>query len=163
MQSACWKGSRRRSSHYTQRDPMDPMPEASPQASKVLQRTPRGGMRWLIASSLVVLVPVGTSLAGPADVISASADCSSSICAFVVTVRHDDEGWSHYVNAWEVLTPAGAVLATRILHHPHVGEQPFTRELRDVKVPSALTSVRIRARDSVHGIGGREVVVPLGK
>ena len=117
----------------------------------------------LLASSLVLLIAGGASHAGPADVVSASAECSASICTFVVTVRHDDEGWSHYANAWEILTPEGSVLATRVLRHPHVGEQPFTRELRGVKVPAALTSVRIRARDSVHGIGGREVVVLLGK
>ena len=119
-------------------------------------------MRWPAASSLVVLLTGGSALAGSADVVSASADCSASVCKFVVTVRHDDEGWSHYANAWEVAAPDGAVLATRILRHPHVGEQPFTRELRGVKIPSALTSVRIRARDSVHGLGGREVLVSLG-
>ncbi len=119
-------------------------------------------MRWLAATSIVVLIMGGPGLAGPADVISASADCSASVCTFVVAVRHDDEGWSHYANAWEVLAQDGSVLATRVLRHPHVGEQPFTRELRGVQVPPALTSVRIRARDSVHGFGGREVVVPLG-
>lgn len=106
---------------------------------------------------------VGPSHAGPADVLSAAADCSASVCTFVVTVRHDDEGWNHYANAWEVVAPDGTVLATRVLQHPHVGEQPFTRELDGVKVPSTLARVRIRARDSVHGFGGREVVVPLGK
>ena len=55
------------------------------------------------------------------------------------------------------------MLATRVLEHPHVEEQPFTRELRGVRVPPNVTSVRIRARDSVHGYGGREVVIPLGK
>ena len=55
------------------------------------------------------------------------------------------------------------MLATRVLEHPHVEEQPFTRELRGVRVPPNVTSVRIRARDSVRGYGGREVVIPLGK
>lgn len=120
-------------------------------------------VRRLAASSLVVGLSAGSALAGPADVVAASAECSASACTFVVTVRHDDEGWSHYADAWEVLAPDGAVLATRVLRHPHVGEQPFTRELRGVQVPPDLASVRIRARDSVHGLGGREVVVPLGR
>ena len=127
------------------------------------RQTVRWRVRWLAASLLVSLITSGSALAGPASVISASADCSAWVCTFVVTVQHDDEGWSHYANAWEILTPDGAVLATRVLRHPHVGEQPFTRQLRGVKVPSGLTSVRIRARDSVHGFGGREVDVPLGK
>jgi hypothetical protein len=81
----------------------------------------------------------------------------------VVTVRHADEGWDHYADAWEVVAPDGTVLATRELQHPHVGEQPFTRELEGVQVPPAVTSVRIRARDSKHGFGGREVEVRLGR
>jgi hypothetical protein len=110
---------------------------------------------------LLVLISAGSSEAGPADVLSASAKCASSVCTFTVTVRHADEGWQHYANAWEVLTPDGSVLATRVLEHPHVDEQPFTRELRGVKVPAGVKSVRIRARDSVHGFGGREVTVSL--
>ena len=119
-------------------------------------------MRSALAS-LIALFTSSAGLAGPADVVSAKADCSASKCSFAVTVRHDDEGWYHYANAWQVLGPDGAVLATRVLRHPHVGQQPFTRELNDVDVPSDLTSVRIRARDSIHGLGGKEVEVPLGR
>lgn len=116
-----------------------------------------------MTGAVLAAVVAGPGHAGLADVVSASADCSASVCRFVVTVRHDDEGWIHYANAWEVVAPDGAVLATRVLQHPHVGEQPFTRELSGVSVPATLASVRIRARDSVHGFGGREVVVPLAK
>lgn len=123
-----------------------------------MQRTIRAMAFALLATGMAV-----PGHAGPADVLSASADCSASVCRFVVTVRHEDEGWNHYANAWEVVAPDGAVLATRVLQHPHVGEQPFTRELSGVKVPATLTSVRIRARDSVQGFGGREVVVSLMK
>jgi hypothetical protein len=81
----------------------------------------------------------GPAAAGPADVVSATASCKASVCRFVVTVRHADEGWNHYANAWQVLAPDGAVLATRVLRHPHVGEQPFTRALAGVKVPPGVT------------------------
>ena len=57
----------------------------------------------------------------------------------------------------------GEILATRILRHPHVEEQPFTRSLDKVELPEGSTSVRIRAGDSVHGLGGAEVLVPLPK
>jgi hypothetical protein len=120
-------------------------------------------MWWLAAVLALVVVSGGSAPAGSADVTSASADCSASACTFVVTVRHDDEGWEHYASAWQVVAPDGAVLATRVLRHPHVEEQPFTRALRDVKMPPGFTSVRIRARDSVHGFGGREVVVELNE
>jgi hypothetical protein len=114
-------------------------------------------------SPFLLLGVSGSSQAGLADVLSASADCASSVCTFSVTVRHEDEGWRHYADSWEVVAPDGRVLATRSLQHPHVDEQPFTRELRGVEVPSNVTSVRIRAHDSVHGFGGREVVVQLGR
>ncbi len=120
-------------------------------------------MHWVSMSPLLLLGVAGVSQAGVADVLSASADCASSVCTFTVTVRHDDEGWNHYADSWEVIAPDGRVLATRVLRHPHVGEQPFTRELRGVEVPSNVTSVRIRAHDSVHGFGGREVLVQVGK
>jgi len=118
-------------------------------------------VRGLSLGLLVLVSTGGTALAGTADVLSASADCTESVCRFVVTVRHDDEGWKHYANAWEIVAPDGSVLATRVLRHPHVGEQPFTRALPGVQVPADVTSVRIRARDSVHAFGGREVAVSL--
>jgi hypothetical protein len=118
-------------------------------------------MRWTAASALLILIVGGPAMAGLADVVSASADCSDSVCTFVVTVRHDDEGWDHYANAWQVVAPDGTVLATRVLRHPHVGEQPFTRAMRGVRIPPDVTTVHIRARDSVHGFGGREVEVHI--
>jgi hypothetical protein len=81
---------------------------------------------------------------------------------FDVTVRHDDEGWDHYADAWQVVDPAtGEVLGTRELLHPHVNEQPFTRSLRGVVVPDGVRHVVVRARCNVHGFGGREVTVDL--
>ena len=94
--------------------------------------------------------------------VRAIARCTAdSVCRFRVSVRHADEGWDHYANRWEVLTPDGEVLATRVLRHPHVGEQPFTRDLAGVRVPPDLEEVVIRAGDSVHGLGGTERTIPL--
>ena len=113
-----------------------------------------------IALGLALLAPA--ALAGEADVLSAEAQCSEDrICRFVVTLRHADEGWKHYADRWEVLSPEGELLATRVLRHPHVEEQPFTRVLPGVKVPISVERVRIRAHDSVHGYGGAEVEVEL--
>lgn len=78
-----------------------------------------------------------------------------------VTLRHADSGWDHYANRWEILAPDGRVLATRVLVHPHVHEQPFTRGLSDVRIPAEYTWVRIRAHDLVHGYGGREVTLSV--
>ena len=78
-------------------------------------------------------------------------------------MRHDDSGWEHYADRWEVLKPDGEVLATRVLAHPHETEQPFTRSLSRVRIPASVTEVVVRAHDSVHGFGGAELRVPLGE
>jgi hypothetical protein len=57
--------------------------------------------------------------------------------------------------------PDGEVMAVRELAHPHVNEQPFTRSLGAVAIPDDVGSVTIRARDSVHGYGGREITIEL--
>lgn len=81
---------------------------------------------------------------------------------FDVELRHPDEGWDHYADRWEVLGPGGELLGTRVLLHPHVEEQPFTRSLRDLSVPAAVTAVTIRARCSVDGYeGGQNVTLEL--
>ena len=104
------------------------------------------------------------AVAGPADVTSARAQCSERrICTFKVTVNHADEGWSHYADRWEVVAPGGEILAARVLRHPHVGEQPFTRTLTNVPIPASVTEVTIRAHDSVHGYGGAELTVEVAR
>jgi hypothetical protein len=87
---------------------------------------------------------------------------------FHVTVRHPDTGWEDYANGWDVLTPDGTVLKpdpdspfTRLLLHPHVDEQPFTRSQSGIVIPPDAAQVRVRAHDLVDGYGGREVVVDL--
>lgn len=100
--------------------------------------------------------------AGEADVLSANVSCNhDSVCRFDVTVKHEDDGWEHYSNRWEVLSPDGTVLATRELLHPHTNEQPFTRSLTNVKIPGELSEVVIRAHDLIHEYGGKELIVQI--
>jgi len=70
---------------------------------------------------------------------------------FAVTLKHEDAGWDHYANEWQVIAPDDKILATRTLYHPHVDEQPFTRNTSGVEIPADITTVRIIARDTVHG------------
>ncbi len=70
---------------------------------------------------------------------------------FAVTLKHDDTGWDHYANEWQVIAPDDKILATRTLYHPHVNEQPFTRNTSGVTIPAGITTVRIIARDTIHG------------
>ena len=102
------------------------------------------------------------AIAGEADVLNVEMSCSDNFeCDFDVTVQHADEGWEHYANKWEVASPDGTILATRVLAHPHVNEQPFTRAMRKVEIPINLSEVTVRAHDSVHGYGGKEITVKL--
>jgi hypothetical protein len=80
---------------------------------------------------------------------------------FDVTVRHDDTGWDHYADKWEVLAPHGEILGTRTLLHPHENEQPFTRSLTGVAIPQTVSEVTVRAHDSVHEYGGKTATVKV--
>lgn len=100
--------------------------------------------------------------AGEPTVTAATASCDERrVCTFHVTVRHDDTGWEHYANKWEIRSPEGAVLGTRILHHPHENEQPFTRSLSGVSIPATLSEVHVFAFDSVHGVSKKAFVLKL--
>jgi hypothetical protein len=92
--------------------------------------------------------------AGEVTVVAAEARRQADgAFAFSVTLEHGDSGWKHYADRWEVVAPDGTVLATRVLLHPHVDEQPFTRSLSGVKIPAGISRVTIRAHDKVHGNG----------
>jgi len=119
----------------------------------------------LTAFSAVLMMSVFSTVAwaGKADVVRATAQKSGSTWTISATVRHADEGWKHYANSFQVLTMDGNVLGTRVLVHPHVNEQPFTRSLSGVKIPETIKKIRIRAGDVVHGYGGKEVILTLQK
>ena len=103
-----------------------------------------------------------TAYAGEADVVDVGIKMTGrNSFYFDVTVRHADEGWSHYADKWDVVAPDGKVLGTRTLHHPHVDEQPFTRSLSGVKISESIKQVSVRAHDSVHKYGGKTVTVAV--
>lgn len=104
----------------------------------------------------------GVCLAGKADVTAVEVKKQNDQSyEFHVTVLHSDAGWQHYADRWDIVAPDGRILGSRILLHPHVDEQPFTRSLGGVKIPSGISSVTVRAHDSVHGYGGKTVTVAL--
>ena len=116
----------------------------------------------MAAASILLSTPIGApAWAGKADVLEVKAQCEKTKCRFLATVRHDDESWSHYANRWEVLDLEGNILTTRVLTHPHVDEQPFARSKGWTEIPVEIERVRVRAHDSVHGYGGKEVEIDL--
>lgn len=106
---------------------------------------------------LAPLLLTSSGLAGEADIVGATANLTApNQFRFDVSVSHADEGWEHYAVAFEILDMQGNVLGVRELAHPHVNEQPFTRSLGHVDIPTNITKVRIRAVDNVHNTGGIE-------
>ena len=118
--------------------------------------------KWLVFIAFCLLLHFSTAYAGEADVIKVNVKkTNSSTYDFSVTIQHQDTGWKHYANKWDIVSKEGSVFGTRILHHPHVNEQPFTRSLSGVSIPARVKSVLVRAHDSVHKYGGRVMTIEL--
>lgn len=119
-------------------------------------------MKTLIYAAIAAATMMtDAAIAGEADVVGVRMAQNGDTYRFSVTVRHADAGWDHYADKWEVVTPDGEVIDTRVLAHPHDNEQPFTRSLGSVRIPAGLEKVRVRAHDKVHGFGGREMEVDM--
>jgi len=94
----------------------------------------------------------GLSMASDVKIIKVKTEITlAQKYNITVTLKHDDKGWEHYANAWRIYSPDGKLIDERVLHHPHVKEQPFTRTLRGVSIPSTLSEVTIVAVCSKTG------------
>ncbi len=103
-----------------------------------------------------------SAVAGESDVTNVSVSAQGEgRFRFDVTVRHADEGWDHYADIWEVVGADGTVYGQRVLAHPHVNEQPFTRSQSGIEIPADVSQVTVRSGDKVHGFGGKEMLVKL--
>ena len=68
-----------------------------------------------------------------------------------VTLEHNDSGWDHYADEWRVVDGSGQVLGSRVLLHPHIDEQPFTRSANNIAIPNGTSIVYIEAHDTIDG------------
>lgn len=116
-------------------------------------------VRHAIPFMALVLCIAAPAAADLPDIVATRVTPQGTGWRFDVTLRHPDEGWTHYADGWEVLAPDGTVLGTRTLLHPHDHEQPFTRSLTGVVIPPDVTEVRIRARCLVDGWGPADTIV----
>lgn len=121
--------------------------------------------RTLLVAGSLLLGTVGAIAAGPmgaANVVDVEVTAEpGGTFRFDVTIRSDDTGWEAYADAFEIVGPDGAVLGTRVLYHPHVDEQPFTRSLAGVAIPPTVATVIVRARHSRDGHDGQTMAVAL--
>ena len=117
--------------------------------------------RFLVCFACSISI-TGPVFAGGADVVGVKVrQQGKGTYRFDVTLRHDDEGWDHYADRWQVVGKDGTVYASRVLAHPHVNEQPFTRSKSGVAIPSGISQVVIVAHDKVHGEKGKTMMVDL--
>ncbi|WP_324752359.1 hypothetical protein [Roseovarius sp. Pro17] len=104
-------------------------------------------MKLILCLALAALIPA-TAVAQPPVITDVRVARDDMGWKFSVTILHPDTGWDHYANGWDIMSEDGTVLATRVLHHPHVDEQPFTRSLRQVVLPDGTQQIFIRAHCS---------------
>ena len=109
-------------------------------------------MKSFVLPVFLVVILASNSLAAEAQVEKARFELQrEGIWRLSVTLRHGDEGWTHYADEWRVVNArSGEVLGARKLSHPHVDEQPFTRSLSNLPIPADVKHVYIEAHDKVH-------------
>jgi hypothetical protein len=113
-----------------------------------------------IAFAIAALIAT-PALAHEPQILDAVATKSGMSWHVDVTLEHPDTGWDHYADGWEVLDTEGNRIGYRLLHHPHVNEQPFTRSLTSLDLPDGTRTIYIRAHCSVDGWGSERFRIDL--
>lgn len=117
-----------------------------------------------LLSGLILMLMSSVTLANQVEILAADFHNNSlNNWSVSITLKHDDKGWDHFADNWRVVTEKGEILGDRVLYHPHVNEQPFTRSLGGVVVPEGVTIVYIEAHDKVHGWTKKTMKVDLSK
>jgi hypothetical protein len=119
----------------------------------------------LLCLLMAMVLPTQPVWAGEVEIVAVEVRVkpeSDRQFSFEVTLRHEDEGWSHYADRWQVWSVDGKTqFGTRRLAHPHVKEQPFTRSGGWITIPRSVKQVLIRSRDTVHGLSSHTRIVDL--
>lgn len=113
---------------------------------------------------LIYITMLGFALpaqAEPPTINAVKASQGADGWRFDVTLSHPDSGWDHYADGWRVLDMDGNEIGLRVLAHPHVNEQPFSRSLGGVQIPHGTAQVQIEARCIVDGWSGQPQTVTL--
>ncbi len=119
-------------------------------------------MRQTVCALMLPLVLGALPVAGEQPVVNnVLARDTGAGWRFDVTLTHPDTGWAHYADAWRVLDMEGNELGLRVLVHPHVSEQPFTRSLGGVDLERGTTRVIIQPRCLVDGWSEQTTTVTL--
>lgn len=117
----------------------------------------------LLCAALASVSAISAAYAGEVEILMVDLERRGNAWEVSATLRHDDRGWSHYADAWRVVTEEGRVLGTRTLYHPHDDEQPFTRSLRGLVIPGEVKWVYVEAHDKMHGWSRQRVRADLNR
>jgi hypothetical protein len=136
---------------------------AAAEAPRLVRRVTLGALALCLALFAAPVSAADASNQKHPDVLAANVQPrGADVFDFDVTVSSPYDTPQRYADAFRVMGKDGVVYGERVLLHDHAGEQPFTRDLNDVKVPRGLRVVVIQGRDQKHGYGGKtiEVVLP---
>lgn len=113
--------------------------------------------------TIIILVFISCSVsANEVEILTATViHQSQDSYSFNVELQHQDTGWEHYADAWRIVDQQGNVLGTRVLYHPHVEEQPFTRSLNNVNITQDINTLYIEAHDKIHGWSKQRLKIDL--
>lgn len=101
------------------------------------------------------------SLANEVEIVNVYMEKTTSGWRADVTLKHADTSWEHYADAWRIVDGNGHLYKTRVLFHPHINEQPFTRSLADINIPAEQSTVYVEAHDKKHGWSSQRVKIDL--
>ena len=111
--------------------------------------------------SIIFLISSPIVDAADVEIVAAEFNKKGEHWSAEVTLKHDDKGWDHYADNWRVVDSQGNILGNRVLYHPHVNEQPFTRSLSNITIPKDINRVYIEAHDKVHGWTKKRLKIDL--
>ena len=117
-------------------------------------------MKKIFIIALSALIPA-SAIAHEPEVVGAKIEKVGMLWNIHITIRHDDTGWDHYADGWEILDEQGKSIGFRTLADPRVEEQPFTRSLSGVVIPDGASEIFVVPRCSVHGWNDAPVRIKL--
>jgi len=117
-------------------------------------------MRFLM---VFVLLFSTATFASEIDIVHVVLTNNSGSWRADVTLKHADTGWKHYADGWRIVDEQGNVLANRVLYHPHVNEQPFTRSLSGFNIPKDENIIFVEAHDFERGWSKKRVKIYMSQ
>lgn len=121
--------------------------------------------KWLLMFVVSITVS-GFSFAAKAseiEIVNVVLSEQSGTWRADVTLNHADTGWDHYADGWRLVDEQGNVLGNRVLYHPHVNEQPFTRSLGGINIPASKKIIFVEAHDLNRGWSKKRVKIDMLK